>query len=316
MSITTRTNNNNIQLYYLQLTSGRQLTNKIPQKSNFIYSILRKDRSGSQLHNMLYCLAYAVHNDKVYDGAIAINKFKKYYKLPIINELCDMMGVPRPLLPSDDLCLNKIIKGVSMNEKEYKDMKADTNKIFTESVMSILRQKYRQWLKEQSLPSGEAPFLSGKDLKQCLRSDGESTLAELPPTNKYTVAIHIRRGDVTEINQNKHRYTPNEYYFNVIKEIYSVIPLAMIFIFSESKSYGNIEDFSEYERKNCVLKLDTSIQTAWNYFINVDMLVMSKSSFSYVPALYRMRDKTVVYEDFWYKPLSHWIHTDDIKNIK
>ena len=247
------------------------------------YSVLRRDRSGSQLHDMLYCLAYTISINKEYGGAIAYERFKSKYNLKLTNLLCNMLGLPE----ISYMCSSCI------HDNVYKDLNQDVNSLFTDKMMDPLKDKYKNWL---------------------LSNDVEDEIANLKKI--FSVSIHLRRGDVTEINQHKHRYTPDKYYYEIINYIKDKIPEAIIYVFSEKTSYGVTLDFSKYSSLGCILKLDTDIISAWNYFINSDIFVMSKSSFSYVPALFRDKKLITIYEKFWYKPLFNWISFEELKKLK
>jgi hypothetical protein len=106
------------------------------------------------------------------------------------------------------------------------------------------------------------------------------------------VVVHIRRGDVVPCWDI--RYLPNSHYLTILKKF----PREAVTIFSESLSFEEWDDFSQYK-----LSLDTPIEVVWRAMMLADVLVMSKSSFSIVPAIFNRH--TVVYTPFWYRPLEH-----------
>jgi len=85
----------------------------------------------------------------------------------------------------------------------------------------------------------------------------------------------------------------------------------MINIYSESESF---ESWSEFLKLGCQLKLGTSLTECWQAFINSDVLILSRSSFSYVPALYCKG--LVIYSDFWHKPVEGWLDVDSDKFLE
>ncbi|MDC0948625.1 hypothetical protein OAS86_04700 [Gammaproteobacteria bacterium] len=117
------------------------------------------------------------------------------------------------------------------------------------------------------------------------------------PSERVT-AVHIRRGDVNPQRHPK-RYLPNAHYRRLIDQIRAVGP-TRVQIFSESNFVESLDDFSD-----CELHLDTPLQQTWRAMIDADVLVMSHSSFSYVPALYNRG--TVIYSPFWHGRLDHWL---------
>lgn len=106
--------------------------------------------------------------------------------------------------------------------------------------------------------------------------------------DNYNIAIHIRRGDImtdpTNLNLTM-RFLANDYYekvlANVIKRIESDNPIH-IWLFSQ----GNPEDYKKFEKfQNIHWCLDMSPQDSFLHMVFADLLITSKSSFSYKPAL-------------------------------
>lgn len=120
--------------------------------------------------------------------------------------------------------------------------------------------------------------------------------------SKRSAVIHMRRGDVTPCIAESFRYLPNEYYRRIMEEY---IPKDMpITIYSESTSFEPLDEFVVMNR-NVDLQLDTDLLQVWQHMMAADILVMSASSFSWVPALFNSR--TVIYpHDFWYPPMQGW----------
>jgi hypothetical protein len=52
--------------------------------------------------------------------------------------------------------------------------------------------------------------------------------------------------------------------------------------------------------------LDAKLNSAWEDMINAEILVIAKSSFSYVAALYSKA--TFVYQPFWHEKKSEWFN--------
>jgi len=124
-----------------------------------------------------------------------------------------------------------------------------------------------------------------------------------PAYSKPRIAVHVRRGDIGISNM---RYTPNSYYVSIVKKIKEVCPDSDLLIFSESKSD---EAFDVFQQLGCQLQLDTDLEAAWKEMIFADVLVMSKGSFSYVPAIYN--SNFVIFQPAWYTKLNHWHHIED-----
>jgi len=74
-----------------------------------------------------------------------------------------------------------------------------------------------------------------------------------------------------------------------------------------------VEDWSDFEQiKGLELKLEASPAEAWRDILRADVFIMSRSSFSLVPALFLESNETkVVYTPFWHKPRPHWDIVDN-----
>ena len=104
------------------------------------------------------------------------------------------------------------------------------------------------------------------------------------------IAVHIRRGDIggerAQLNQRlKARWLDNNYYANIIEQISYKINnnfKVKIYLFSQ----GDKKEFTMFDRyDNLVYCLDCSAMESFLHMVRADILVMSRSSFSYKPAL-------------------------------
>ncbi|MET7030078.1 O-fucosyltransferase family protein [Sediminicola luteus] len=133
----------------------------------------------------------------------------------------------------------------------------------------------------------------------------------------FNIAIHVRRGDITigQLNKNPNllmRWQDNDFFTNAldnaIKKVSSEKPIR-IFLFSQ----GNIEDFKEFEKYKCITYcLDMNAKDSFLHMVYADMLITSKSSFSYKPALLN-KGIIVSAKNFWhgYPKDENWLLTDD-----
>lgn len=136
-----------------------------------------------------------------------------------------------------------------------------------------------------------------------IRSQQRGGVAPARGARRVAVA-HIRRGDVDLCDPTtSDRYLTNQHYRNLL-ETYAR-DADEVTIFSERKSSESWDDFAAYS-----LQLDGPPTEAWNAMMNADVLILSKSSFSIVPALFNRRG-VVVYTPFWVRPLAHWRVIDD-----
>lgn len=123
-------------------------------------------------------------------------------------------------------------------------------------------------------------------------------------TENFNIAIHVRRGDITigQLNKNPNllfRWQDNDYFINVlenvIEDLNQLKPIK-IFLFSQ----GEKNDFSDFDKfENIEFCLDVGAKDSFLHMVYADLLITSKSSFSYKPALLSNGIK-VVPQDFWH----------------
>jgi hypothetical protein len=127
----------------------------------------------------------------------------------------------------------------------------------------------------------------------------------------YDVAVHVRRGDEMQ-SVHPERWIEQPVYANVIRRICKKRPDAIIHIFSA----GNNADggWADLEKATdvcgtMVYHLDEVEFDTWTHFAAADEFVMSKSTFSYVPALFAAGH--VHYpSDYWFGRLGDWSQYD------
>lgn len=120
----------------------------------------------------------------------------------------------------------------------------------------------------------------------------------------YNIAIHVRRGDIVTESSNKiHnkalRFQGNEYFVKVLecatKKIKTDKPIA-IYLFSQ----GDAKDFSDFSHfPDIRFCLDMNAMDSFNHMVHADILITSKSSFSYKPALLNKGLK-ICPKNFWH----------------
>jgi hypothetical protein len=135
--------------------------------------------------------------------------------------------------------------------------------------------------------------------------------------SSYNIAIHVRRGDIVVKNSNKNsnltmRWQNNSYFVSILQAVIEIIKTnkpIRIYLFSQ----GNRVDFNEFEKfKNIIFCLDMPPQESFLNMVYADLLITSKSSFSYKPALISNGIK-ICPNDFWlgYPEQEDWILADE-----
>jgi hypothetical protein len=151
------------------------------------------------------------------------------------------------------------------------------------------------------------PFTDARpDIYAKISDELRRKYAGKPPVRSpsyLSIAVHIRRGDVT-LQAHPLRYTSNPKIRTAIGGVVRTIERSgygcRVSIYSE----GFEEDFSGIADCSFKLHLNGDPLDALQDMISSDILVMSKSSFSYVAAL--IHQGLIIYDPFWHRPMSHW----------
>jgi hypothetical protein len=106
---------------------------------------------------------------------------------------------------------------------------------------------------------------------------------------KINIAVHIRRGDITE-RGNSDRWKSNQHYLQIIKDVKEKLgDRVKVFIFSE----GHPLEFQMFTKEGCELVLGGSDIKTLDGFVNADILVTGHSTFSLL-AVY-LNKSTIIY---------------------
>lgn len=163
--------------------------------------------------------------------------------------------------------------------REYMKQNGGIDAFFTESLREIIRQRYVQKNRHR--------------LKHYSSQD-------------YNVAMHVRRGDIV----NPSRWTTQEVFAKVARRICSSRTQQNTVIHVFSSGVNRDGGWSELEQvrdtcKNVTFHMDEFEFDTWAHLTVADELVISKSTFGYVPALISA-GKIHAPHDFWHTPLAHW----------
>lgn len=138
--------------------------------------------------------------------------------------------------------------------------------------------------------------------------------------NNFNIAIHVRRGDIMADPSNPNlamRYLSNDYFQKVLGHVIGMLKTdkpVHIWFFSQGKP----EDYPEFAHfPNLHWCMDMGAQESFLHMVYADVLITSKSSFSYKPALLNRCIK-VCPENFWhgYPDSNDWVMVDNHGNVK
>jgi hypothetical protein len=261
---------------------------------NVAFSKYRLDRSGAYIQDMLFVHAFAYKKNITYGGscidvndpAIEKNKHNVLQHSASHQRVIHALGLQDVLLP--------IYTCSPTNQSNHTVLKFDDYFKLDTAIWTPA------WVKAMKAIMHHP----------CKAAATTKTGLNHRPNNMLNVVIHIRQGDVSPCPHTTGRYLPNSHYKRVMdhflwpqkKHANNETKGHNITIFSESKSF---EDWNYFENiTNVTLRLDTDIEDVWKSMMDADTLIMSKSSFSLVPAAFN--EGTVIYTPFWHKPLEAW----------
>jgi len=160
----------------------------------------------------------------------------------------------------------------------------------------------------------DALAVSLPDIRRKYARSDKSGLTLHRDTGRLTMNVHVRRGDVSADHpQHSNRFTADETVLETIRTVREAAEAEGAALAVNIWSQGKRTDFAAYEAAGCKLFLDTDIfETIYN-LTQSDVLLMAKSSLSYVAAL--LNEGICLYEDFWHSPLPNWVRIGSPVNL-
>ncbi|MEQ1898885.1 MAG: hypothetical protein ABL971_16045 [Vicinamibacterales bacterium] len=130
---------------------------------------------------------------------------------------------------------------------------------------------------------------------------------------KLNIALHVRRDDVTPQSLDR-KYTANEHLTSVLRHVLSACTVLGLSPSVHLYSDGHADEFDDLRDQGWAFHLRECPFSTFNNLVEADVLIMSKSTFSYVAAL--LSRGVPIYESFRrssfnHRPLGHWLRADD-----
>lgn len=278
----------------INLNNINSYLKKISKNNNIIISHEnRKDRLGSFLGIDLFTYAYCNYNNYEF-------KFYHIENNPYIN-LNDIHSF---------LGWDSIIKYTNQTDNFIRVSELDFSKEKEENIILFDTEtnKIQNLMNNQSLFNNYFPF----EFRNSLHQNFININSYFPiyfKKNMTNIAIHIRRGDITQ-EYYTHAYFSNKYFIELINELKQKYKNYNIHIFSCKTNNEGWNDFNNLDVKlhlredwsNDNLKYEKIDMV---HFIKADVLVIG-GTFSYVPAFFNLND--VYYPNkYWHPKLNHWI---------
>ena len=166
---------------------------------------------------------------------------------------------------------------------------------------------------------GGADFLRRRDGGAWRRDYPWLQRSALPPcsgpngSRPLDVGVHVRRGDVFVHPQSAIRTLDNAYYVEVVAALQASaararLPPLRVTFYMDAVYAGDESHLRLHElRAVGALEYGTDVFATALALATADVLVMSRSSFSYLAALVHDEDRGgVVYHPFWHVPRADW----------
>jgi len=237
----------------------------------------RKDGLGATVHSLICGMAVAAHCGFRFGGMLQGLQERESHDVQIAKTMQDFLG-----LSSDEslfVLWSNLHGPVSIVPKaeveECRNYPASANLFFNTSTPQfwIGVSDYGYFLNDRFLGALKAQVMPGLIPRVALFKPGVPS-----------VAMHVRRGDVT--SEDKMRYTPDEWYIQTASLIRAALPDADIHVWSSTEgSDQTIADFKNFTSKGMTVHLDGDPLDAWAHFAAAQVLVLAKGTFSRVPAL-------------------------------
>ena len=149
-------------------------------------------------------------------------------------------------------------------------------------------------------------------VRDSLQSKYSNYKAALPRSLK--VAVHVRRGDVSlQCSKTARSFTPNHVFLKTLEILECHFRSKRMEFVLDVYSQGEPEQFREFAELGCRLWLDEPAIDTHEALVNADVLLMSKSGFSYTAGL--LCKGTVLYDPQKYPPAPWWILRDSAGTV-
>lgn len=265
---------------------------------NYIMVKHTSDGFGTQYHAHITCIAVAKYLNLIY-------VYLPFKKLGHADEKQNKYDAKM----SEFVNLNNL-----QNIVNYEDVKT-LNSIFVTSVNDIISDKTSDntifIVRQCQISYVNCNLSLYSDMIDDIRRvyfDGSTLFTDITSKfikEKINIVVHVRGGDILTLIRQRHRIISDEKYLKIIDHLRNEHNNCYFHIITESNARINDNrNLNNYKCDDTMLYIDTELRSVFNAMVNADILVVSKSSLSYVAGL--LNTKIVYYNEFWLPGLNHW----------
>lgn len=134
-------------------------------------------------------------------------------------------------------------------------------------------------------------------------SSSKAGLRSYYDRSRLNVAVHVRRGDVDSHGPNASRYTRNDFICALLRDVVSASSSSGLPVSACLYSEGSPHEFGPLQDMDIDFHLNECPFATFHNLVTADVLLMAKSTFSYLAGLYSRGVK--IYESFRDAPYDH-----------
>mmetsp|Transcript_99855 Transcript_99855/g.278933 ORF Transcript_99855/g.278933 Transcript_99855/m.278933 type:complete len:368 (+) Transcript_99855:95-1198(+) len=261
----------------------------------------RDDGLGNNVEAIIYGMAFARKTGMSFGGVVGGGKMA--HGLQVAKIVADIFGLNKDHLYLRSMPMSsQVVQVKHLTDIEKLRLDKNTNDVWLQTNMPQSGVKAPRTIDEFL----DDEFLEALRAQMLPRLTEQNPIAAIRHGNGPMVAMHVRRGDVSQW-RNPDRYTKNEFYYDLAARIRAQLPGAEVHVWSETAGSSVPEDFDGFRARNITVHLDTDIVETWSHMAQSQVLVMAKSSFSFISAI--LNRGCVVYQPWLTRPIRSFTAT-------
>ncbi len=254
---------------------------------------------GAQYQRIIALLGIAkIHNLKFLHKMITVGH--NYNNDPSWNEKWDTLFNIKTLTEEQYPPNHEIIYSKRLTMQDLKTIVNTENRIFSISLpFDIVDRVPNIYYK-----------IVQDDIRRLYQESNKNRTLHLFKKNRTNIAIHIRvinhhddQCEIKDFENLEGRYEIHDYqYIMLISKLQKLYPRADVHIFSQPNIYKKYKSLTKMD--GVQVHINTDAIDTFHHFCSADILVISKSSFSYLAGIYNKNK--VLYIPFHHPPLEEW----------